>query len=125
MAFSDWSTTASLNTTVGGISIAEGCPPSNLNNAEREMMAELRASFSTALTSFFAAPDLPTAIAALGALKSAGDTIDGNLIRDTAGPHLYHTNAAFTSGRVALTAVGAPDPFAAGPLPGDIWITGS
>lgn len=122
MAFSDWSTNANLNTTVGGISIAENCPPSNLNNAQRETMAELRAAFSTALDSFFAATDLPTAIAALGALKKTGDTISGNLVRDSAGPHLYHTNAAFTSGRVFFTAPGASDPTS---LAGDIWITGS
>lgn len=41
--FQDWSTTANSNTDVGGINIAEGCPPSNINNAIREVMAQLRA----------------------------------------------------------------------------------
>ena len=41
MAVKDWSTTAASNTAVGGISIAEGWSPSNVNNAIREMMAQL------------------------------------------------------------------------------------
>jgi hypothetical protein len=41
MAVTDWSTTASSNTTVGGINIAENCSPANMNNAVREMMAQI------------------------------------------------------------------------------------
>lgn len=122
MAFSDWSTTAADNTSVGGISIAENCPPSNLNNAEREIMAELRAAFSAVLDAFFAAPDLASARTALAVLGSAGGAVSGNITRSSAGPHLYHTTAAFSSGRVFYTAVGASDPTS---LAGDIWITGS
>ena len=35
----DWSTTASSNTTVGGVSISEGMNPANVNNAMRAIMA--------------------------------------------------------------------------------------
>lgn len=122
MSFADWSTTANLNITVGGINIAENCPPSSINNAIREMMAELRGAINPALDPFNAATTLALARAALGALGSGGDTITGNLVRGSAGPHLYHTNAAFTSGRVFFTAPGASDPTS---LAGDIWITGS
>jgi hypothetical protein len=122
MAFGSWSTTAGSNTTIGGISIAEGCPPSNLNNAQREMMAELRVAFNPALDTFHATASLAAARTALGAVGSAGDTVTGNLVRSSAGPHLYHTTAAFGSGKVFFTAVGASDPTSA---PGDIWITGS
>ena len=41
--FLDWDTTANNNTDVGGINIAEGCPPSNINNGMRETMAQLKA----------------------------------------------------------------------------------
>jgi len=41
--FLDWDTTANNNTDVGGINIAENCPPSNINNGMRETMAQLRA----------------------------------------------------------------------------------
>jgi hypothetical protein len=40
--FLDWDTTANNNTDVGGINIAENCPPSNINNGMRETMAQLR-----------------------------------------------------------------------------------
>ena len=39
---SEWSSTASNNTDVGGIDIAEGCAPSGINNALRTMMAEIK-----------------------------------------------------------------------------------
>jgi hypothetical protein len=38
----DWSTTAGSNLTVAGVSIAEGWSPSNVNNAMRGMMAEIK-----------------------------------------------------------------------------------
>lgn len=39
---SEWSATAANNTDVGGIDIAEGCAPSGINNAIREMMAQVK-----------------------------------------------------------------------------------
>lgn len=42
--FLDWDTTANNNSDVGGINIAENCPPSNINNAIRTVMAQLRAN---------------------------------------------------------------------------------
>ena len=44
MAVSDWSTTAASNGTTLGINIAEGCDAANVNNALREMMAQLRSA---------------------------------------------------------------------------------
>ena len=41
-AVSDWDTVAANNTDIGGISIAEGCAMANLNNAMREMMAQIK-----------------------------------------------------------------------------------
>lgn len=39
---SEWSSTAASNTDIGGIDIAEGCAPSGINNAIREMMAQVK-----------------------------------------------------------------------------------
>ena len=39
---SEWSSTPANNTDVGGIDIAEGCAPSGINNAIREMMAQVK-----------------------------------------------------------------------------------
>jgi hypothetical protein len=46
MAVKDWSTTAASNVTVGGISIAEGCNPGNLNDSDRAIMADAKAKFN-------------------------------------------------------------------------------
>jgi len=43
---SEWSSTAGSNTDVGGININEGCPPATINNAIREIMAQVK-DFST------------------------------------------------------------------------------
>lgn len=39
---SEWSSNPANNTDVGGIDIAEGCAPSGINNAIREMMAQIK-----------------------------------------------------------------------------------
>jgi microcystin-dependent protein len=39
---SEWSSTPANNTDVGGIDIAEGCAPSGINNAIREVMAQIK-----------------------------------------------------------------------------------
>jgi hypothetical protein len=39
---SDWSATPANNTDIGDINIAEGCAPSNINNAIRELMAQVK-----------------------------------------------------------------------------------
>lgn len=45
----DWDSTAANNTDVGGIIIAENCPAQNINNALREMMAQIKAWANTAI----------------------------------------------------------------------------
>lgn len=43
MAVSDYKTDPNENTTISGINIAEGCPPSGINNAIRQLMADVKA----------------------------------------------------------------------------------
>lgn len=45
MAVKDWSTTASSNTSVGGVNIAENAPRAGMNNAMRAIMADAKAKF--------------------------------------------------------------------------------
>jgi hypothetical protein len=52
-------------------------------------------------------------------LPLAGGTVTGNVSRAGAGPHIYHVNPTFGSGRIFVTANGAADPTS---LPGDIWL---
>ena len=42
MAVSDYNTNPDLNTAISGINIAEGCPPSGINNAIRQLMADVK-----------------------------------------------------------------------------------
>lgn len=42
MAIKDYSTTPDMNTTISGINIAEGCAPSGINNAIRQLMADVK-----------------------------------------------------------------------------------
>lgn len=44
MAVSDYNTNPDLNTAISGINIAEGCPPSGINNAIRQLMADVKAA---------------------------------------------------------------------------------
>lgn len=43
MPISAYSTTPASNTSISGINIGEGCPPSNINDAIRQMMADIAA----------------------------------------------------------------------------------
>jgi hypothetical protein len=42
MAIKDYSTDPDLNVQISGINIAEGCPPSGINNAIRQLMADVK-----------------------------------------------------------------------------------
>lgn len=106
---SSWSATPASNTTVDSISIAEGCPPGNVNNALRSIMAGVR--------SFY---DLYTALVTTvsGKLSAAGAVFTGAQPTYTGeGAVLHHIDAANASGRVSLLPTGAALP--ASPANGD------
>lgn len=50
MAVSDYSTTPASNTAISGINIAEGCSPAGLNNAIRQLMADVKTFSGTVQT---------------------------------------------------------------------------
>lgn len=76
MPFADWSTTAANNGTTSGTNIAEGCPPSNVNNAIRAVMADMRTAINPVMDSFLASTSLSQARTALGV--SGGSTSNNN-----------------------------------------------
>lgn len=79
-----FSTTAGSNTSIGGVSVAEGMSPANVNDALRSLCAQIATSFSAAgLESFYngtsplaiasggtGAADAATALANIGGLSS-------------------------------------------------------
>ncbi len=53
-------------------------------------------------------------------LPAAGGTVNGNIIRQGAGGHLYHAASGMPNGPVFLTQAAASDPRTAG-TPGQMW----
>jgi hypothetical protein len=74
VAFSDYNTNPDLNTTIGGINIAEGCPAGNLNNAVRLIAADGKGLANTVagLTGTVNVPQSRTLTAA-GLVTGGGD----------------------------------------------------
>lgn len=98
MSYETWSTTASANVTVNGVNIAEGCPPGNINNAIREVMAGV-AQLNDDL------PDVS------GFLTASGAVFSGTQPKyDGRGAMLHHNASANASGRIYVQAEGAALP---------------
>ena len=49
MTVSNYSTTASSNTSVNGINISEGMSPSDVNNAQRSILSDTRSVWNLSL----------------------------------------------------------------------------
>lgn len=87
MSVSSYSTTASSNATISGTNIAENCPAGNLNNAIRQMMADIRTELTDAVLTLTAkatvaeirtaldALEATAAVEAIGALTPAADKV--------------------------------------------------
>lgn len=106
MSYTDWSTTAASNTSVDGTSIAEGCPPGNLNDAIRKVMAGVAELAGDV-------PDTSTL------MPKDGGTFTGTQPKYTGrGAYLHNADSANTSGRVSLLASGSANPTS--PSNGDI-----
>ena len=72
---SDWSSTASNNTDIGNINIAEGCAPSGINNAIRELMAQVKdMQTGTDSDNFVVGGNLTVSGTASGVTPSPGDS---------------------------------------------------
>jgi hypothetical protein len=98
MAVDDYSTTPGSNGTISGINIAENCPPGNINNAIRQIMADVK-SFKDGLT------DTSTLMPKAGGIFSGTQPIYTGR-----GAYLHHNASANASGRVYLLADGASLP---------------
>ena len=94
MAIADWSTTAANNGTTLGVNIAEGCPPSNVNNAMRQMMADVATGINfSVLGSALASTSLAQFRTAIGV--SGGSTSNNNFaaLTNTANSVPYMTGS--------------------------------
>lgn len=94
----DYSTTPGNNTSISGINIAEACPPGGLNNAFRQLMADVRVMYD----------NLPVTA---DLMPKAGGTFSGaQPIYTGRGAYLHHNNSANSSGRVFIQAAGGAVP---------------
>lgn len=74
MAVSDYSTTPSANTSIATISISEGCSPGNLNDAIRQLMADIK-TFSTTVQAAGTSQPLDATLTALAAVTTAANKL--------------------------------------------------
>lgn len=117
MAKSDvasWDANADSNTDIGGINIAEQCPPSGINNAIRAMMAQIAAYATSVIRSGATVTnDLLGAVAKR--IGNASTIYDGSAVERALGyrtlPLTVTRTAAYT---VALTDVGMGIPITTG-----------
>lgn len=106
MAVQDWSTDPAQNTTIDGVNIGENCPPANLNNMGRSIMAAVRVMYD----------NLPTVS---GFMPLDGGTFTGTQPKYTdEGAFLHHAASSLSSGKVHVLAEGSADP--AGLANGDL-----
>ena len=93
--FSDFSTTESANTSIGGINIAENCPAANVNNAIRYILREGK--------------ELSNIVAAISTgtlMPKAGGAFTGEITRSGAGGYLYHNSSSLTGGKIYVQPSG-------------------
>jgi len=97
----EFSTTPSANTTIGGLSVGEGSTnPGSLNDVDRYIAAVIRDTYDK--------------IPAAGSyLLASGGTLTGDLFRATRGGFLHHSSSGLASGQVYTQAEGTARPAAA------------
>lgn len=94
---SEFSTDPNLNTTIGGVNVAEGCSPAGLNNVERYLAAAMRTLYNQVQN-----------VAA--AMPLTGGTFTGDISRSGRGGYLHHAGSGQTSGRVYFLPEGSAMP---------------
>lgn len=111
MAVDDYSTTPASNTAISGIDIDEGCSPGGINNAIRQLMADIKSYVNSTAASIaalmpksggtFTGAIGGTAATFSGALSAASAAITGAVNAASA-----NFTAAMTADRARLTSTG-------------------
>jgi hypothetical protein len=107
MSFSDYSTSPASNTTIGGVSVAEGCAAGNVNNALRQIAADGKELSDTV-----------AGINTSALMPKAGGAFTAQITRSGSGGYLYNANATQSGGKVSILVSGSARP--ASPSEGDM-----
>ena len=94
MALSDWSAVAADNGTTLGVNIAEGCPAANVNNAMRQMMADVAGGINVSLLgTFLSSTTLSQARTALGVAEGSTSMTNFSALTNAANKLPYMTGS--------------------------------
>jgi microcystin-dependent protein len=94
MALADWSTTAASNALVLGTNIGEGCPPGNVNDAIRKLMADVATGVNVSLLgTFLSSTTLAQARTALGVSEGSASLNNLAALTNTANKQPYMTGS--------------------------------
>jgi hypothetical protein len=100
-AFSSFSTTASANISINGISIAENCDAANINDAIRNVLVEGRQLY-----------DLVAGTDTSSLMPKAGGAFTGDITRSGAGAYTYYVSSSLTGGKEYVQTTGTALPSA-------------
>jgi hypothetical protein len=99
MAVNDWSTNPAQNVSISGTNIGEGCPPGNINNALRQIMADVRVFYNNS-----------TSGGTASYVTKSGGVFTGNPVYSGRGGYHHHNDPGMTSGRWFVQASGGTVP---------------
>lgn len=102
---SEFSTVAANNTDIGGIDIAEGCAPSGINNAIRELMAQIKDMQTGSDSDALVAGGTLTLLSTLIASSSAGTAGQALLSQGASTPPAWGTLTIFPVGAIYISTV--------------------
>ena len=104
---SEFSSTPANNTDIGGIDIAEGCAPSGINNAIRELMAQIKDMQTGSDSDALVAGGTLTLLSTLIASSSAGTAGQALLSQGASTPPAWGTLTIFPVGAIYISTVSA------------------
>ena len=102
---SEFSTTPANNTDIGGIDIAEGCAPSGINNAIRELMSQIKDMQTGSDADALVAGGTLTLLSTLIASSSAGTAGQALLSQGASTPPAWGTLTIFPVGAIYISTV--------------------
>lgn len=112
MGVKDYDLNPDNNTLINGINIAEGCPPSGINNAMRQLMADVKADSDAQSEALKKFSETPASAEELGPVK-VGDGLtmgeDGTLSADLATAEAPGRVKASTTAQAGAVPLGGDD----------------